>query len=190
MDLGYAGLALLTFLENIFPPLPSEIILPLGGFLVAQGQLSLIGVTLAGTLGSVGGGLALYFLGRQVRQERLAAWAERYGGWLLLTADDINEAFDWFGRHGTKAVFLARLVPGVRSLISIPAGACRMDLLPFLLYTTLGTAIWSAVLAYAGMALGAEYGEFGRVLQWATYVVIAMTVLAVVSWGMKKRRRE
>lgn len=186
-EFGYLGLALLTLLENVFPPLPSEVILPLGGYLAQQGRLAIVGVVLAGTVGSVLGGLVLYWLGSRFDRERLVAWAGRHGGWLLLTKDDVEQAFDWFERHGTKAVFLARLVPGVRSLISIPAGTCGMQIAPFLFYTTLGTALWSALLATAGMILGAQYQQVGRVLQWATYALVALVLLSVVRWIVKRR---
>lgn len=186
-EFGYLGLALLTLLENVFPPLPSEVILPLGGYLAQQGRLAIVGVVLAGTVGSVLGGLVLYWLGSRFDRERLVAWAGRHGGWLLLTREDIEQAFDWFERHGTKAVFLARLVPGVRSLISIPAGTCGMQIAPFLFYTTLGTALWSALLATAGMILGAQYQQVGRVLQWATYALVALVLLSVVRWIVKRR---
>lgn len=186
-EFGYLGLALLTLLENVFPPLPSEVILPLGGYLAQQGRLAIVGVILAGTVGSVLGGLLLYWLGSRFDRERLETWAGRHGGWLLLTREDVEQAFEWFERHGTKAVFLARLVPGVRSLISIPAGTCGMQIAPFLFYTTLGTALWSALLAAAGMILGAQYEQVGRVLQWATYALVALVVLSIVRWIVKRR---
>ncbi len=181
-EFGYLGLALLTLLENVFPPLPSEVILPLGGYMAQQGNHC--GRSPAG---SVLGGLLLYWLGSRFERDRLVAWAGRHGGWLLLTRDDVEQAFDWFERHGTKAVFFARLVPGVRSLISIPAGTCRMRMVPFLIYTTLGTAIWSALLAAAGMILGAQYQQVGRVLQWAAYALVALVLLSIVRWIIKKR---
>lgn len=186
-EFGYVGLALLTLLENVFPPVPSEVILPLGGFLAEQGRLAIVGVVLAGTVGSVAGGLLLYWLGSRFDRDRLVEWTGSHGGWLLLTRDDVEGAFEWFERHGTKAVFFGRLVPGVRSLISIPAGTCGMRIGPFLLYTTLGTAIWCALLAAAGMILGAQYQQVGRVLQWATYAVVALLVLGIVRWIVKKR---
>ena len=188
-ELGYIGLAFLTFLENVFPPIPSEVIIPVGGFLVAQGRLTLIGVVLAGTMGSLAGGIVLYAMGRQFSQERLTGWADRYGHWLLLTVEDVDKAFDWFDRHGRWAVFLARLVPGVRSLISIPAGSHAMDLVPFLIYTALGTAIWSAALAFGGIVLGARYEQIGHLMDWVTYGVIALLVLGVLRWVVKRRRR-
>lgn len=187
-NMGYVGLGLLTLLENVFPPLPSEVILPLGGFLVAQGRLTLLGVILAGTLGSVAGAIVLYAVGRYFNQERLERWAENHGGWLLLTRGDVESAFGWFDRHGGKAVFFCRLIPGVRSLISVPAGACRMAMGQFLLYTALGTALWSAALAYGGQLLGQQYQDLGRFLQWATYVVVGIIVLSIVWWFIQKRR--
>lgn len=189
-NLDYTGLALLTFLENVFPPLPSEVIMPFAGFLVSRGQLLLVGVALAGTLGSLIGAMPLYYLGTKLNQERLERWMNRHGGWLLLTAGDIQQVFDWFEQHGTKAVFLARLVPGVRSLISIPAGACRMNLALFLLYTTLGTALWTTALAYGGKLLGEQYQNLSRVLEWTSYAVVAILLLSIVWWVIKRRQQQ
>lgn len=192
LDLGYAGLALLMLIENVFPPIPSEIIMPLGGFLVSQGELALTGVILAGSLGSVTGSLLLFILGRQFRRRRLEQWAERHGQWLLITAGDVQQAFAWFERHGHKAVFLARLVPGVRSLISLPAGSSAMHPLPFLLYTGLGTVMWCSALAWGGMALGAQYERLSRLVQQAGTTVVLLLLLAAAAWILKrlwKRRR-
>lgn len=188
-NVGYVGLGLLSFLENIFPPIPSEVIMPLGGFLVAQGRLSFVGVVLAGTLGTLLGALVLYALGRLFSQELLEQWATRYGRWLLLDAEDIAEAFGWFDRHGHKAIFVGRLVPAVRSLISIPAGSARMKLGPFLAYTAIGTVIWSSGLAYLGMLLGANYEVIGDYLGWIKYGVIAIVFLFGVWWMLRKIRR-
>ncbi len=188
-DLGYVGLAFLTFLENVFPPIPSEIIMPLGGFLVSKGELTLVGVVLAGTVGSILGGLVLYAVGRQFSQEWLKGWTGRHGQWMLLTVDDVDKAFDWFDRYGRWAVFFARLVPGVRSLISIPAGTNRMNIFSFLLYTALGTAIWSWILACGGVVLGARYERFGQLMDWVSYAVVGLVVLAVVRWFIKRKRR-
>lgn len=189
-QMGYIGLALFTFLENVFPPIPSEVILPLGGYLVAREQLTLLGVIVAGTVGSIVGALVLYYVGRYFHRERLHEWVESHGGWLLLTTDDLTSAFDWFDRHDTKAVLICRLIPGVRSLISIPAGANRMALVPFLLYSTIGTAAWSALLAFAGQQLGQRYTDVGTFVQWMTYVVIVMLVLSIGWWVIQKRRQQ
>jgi len=188
-NMGYWGLALMTFLEKVFPPIPSEVIMPLGGSLVAQGQLHIVGVILAVVAGSVAGAVVLYYVGHLVKQERLVRWVDRHGKWLLLTKSDVEGAFGWFEQHGSKAVFFCRLIPAVRSLISIPAGACGMSLGPFLLYTVMGTAIWSSVLAVAGMILGQQYQSLSAVLRWASYAVLALLVLSV-GWYIVQRRRE
>lgn len=154
---GYFGIVALMFVENLFPPIPSEYIMPLAGFMVAEQRLSLIGIIVAGTTGSVLGALALYYCGRKLGAERLKNFADRRGRWLALSGDDIERANGWFDRHGAKAVLLCRLVPGIRSLISIPAGINRMNLFPFLVFTTIGTAIWTSVLAYAGYLLGSNF---------------------------------
>lgn len=130
-SLGYPGIALLMFIENIFPPIPSELIMPLAGFTAVRGDLSFVGVVLAGALGSLLGQLPLYYLGRWVGEDKLVAWADRYGKWLTVSGKDIRRADDWFDKHGHKTVFFARLVPGVRSLISIPAGLSEMHLPTF-----------------------------------------------------------
>lgn len=184
---GYLGLLLLTVVETVFPPLPSEVVLPLGGYLVAQGQLTFWGVVLAGATGSLMGALLLYWLGSQLSRERLTAWTERYGGWLLLTGEDIEDAFGWFERHGKMAVFVARLVPGVRSLISIPAGVSGMALGPFLLFSFAGTTLWSGALAYAGMVLGAHYADVGVVLRGALMAMGVLVLAAVVRWVVKRK---
>lgn len=190
--MGYIGLALLTFIENIFPPIPSEVIMPLGGYMAAQGHLNLLGVILAGTVGSLIGAVVLYYVGKLLNEERMKRWADEHGGWLLLTKGDVEDAFDWFERHGSKAVFFCRLIPGVRSLISLPAGACGMSMLSFLLYTALGTAIWSGLLAFGGQQLGQRYTDLSTFLQWATYVVVGLLVLSIGWWAFQKRqeRRE
>lgn len=185
-NLGYVGLAFLTFVENVFPPIPSEIIMPLGGFLAAQGKLTWLGVTLAGTAGSVIGGLALFGFGRLFTEEWILNWIERYGRWFLLTTDDIEKAFNWFDRYDYWAVFLARLVPGVRSLISIPAGSRRMNLIPFIAFTAVGTAIWSGLLAYAGMLLGAEYERIAEYIDIIKYLVLGGLVALALLWFVRR----
>ena len=184
----YLGLALLSFLENVIPPIPSEIIMPMGGFLVAQGRLNFIGVVLAGVLGSTAGSLLFYAIGMVFPPTRLKLWAEKYGGWLV-SGQDVDEAFSWFGRHGTKAVFLCRLVPGIRSMISIPAGSARMPLPTFLLYSALGTGIWSLLLASAGYVLGQQFGSIEAVVDVFKYIVVGLTLLFVAWWIIQKLRR-
>ena len=158
-SLGYVGIVLLMFLENIFPPLPSELVMLAAGFAAARGDLHMVGVVLAGTLGSVLGAPPLYWLGIAVGEERLTRWADRWGRWLTVSGDEVRRADAWFDRFGHRIVLFARVVPGVRSLISIPAGISGMPLPKFLLYTALGTAVWSGVMAGLGHALGDHYEQ-------------------------------
>lgn len=188
-QLGYAGIVLLMFLENIFPPIPSELIMPAAGFAAAQGHLSLTGVIVAGGVGSVLGAVALYALGRMLNEQRLIALTERYGKWLLVRPDDIRKADDWFDRHGPKIVFFGRLLPAVRSLLSIPAGMAGMPFGQFLLYTSLGTTLWSGLLAYAGYVLGANYQNIGHWIEPISRVVIGLCAVAVV-WFVFKRLKK
>ena len=186
---GYWGIVLLMFLENVFPPIPSELIMPLGGFATARGELNFFGVVAAGTAGSVLGALPFYYLGRVVDEERLKGWANRCGRWLTVSGEDIARADDWFDRHGGTAVFLCRLVPGIRSLISIPAGMSGMSMIPFLLYTTLDTGLWAAALAYAGRLLGKNYDRVQNYVGPAAYVVLGLLAVAVVGWVVYRKRR-
>lgn len=187
-SMGYFAIVLLMFLENVFPPIPSELIMPLAGFTATQGKLSLVVVIIAGTLGSVLGALPLYYLGKVVGQERLVAWADKHGKWLALSGKDIAKSKEWFDKHGHKAVLLCRLVPGVRSLISIPAGIGQMNLAQFLLYSALGAGLWTAVLAFAGFKLGQNYDKVDQYLGPAAYVVLGAIAIAFVFRVVKQRR--
>lgn len=144
-------------LDNVFPPIPSELVMPLAGFAAARGQISLVGIILAGTAGSLTGALIWYGVGRWLGHERLLRFAARHGRWLTLNPAEVERASAWFVRHGGSAVFLGRMIPGVRSLISVPAGVAGMPLVPFLAYSTVGSAIWTSLLATAGYRLGADY---------------------------------
>ena len=190
--LGYPGLALLMFVENVFPPIPSELIMPLAGYLAAKGEMNFGGIVAAGTVGSVAGALPLYWIGLKLGKSRLKRLAERHGRWVIVTPEELDHADDWFGRHGGKAVFIGRLVPGVRSLIAIPAGLHRMSMLPFLLYTTIGSALWSAALAAAGYFLGANFSEVEKYLDPVSWIVFgglaAGYVWRVVRQGKRGRK--
>ena len=175
--LGLVGVALMMFLENVFPPIPSELIMPAAGFAAAIGELSLISVIIAGTIGSVLGALPLYYLGSRLDETRLIRLTERYGKYLLITPKDIISAQAWFDRHGKTVVFFGRMIPAIRSLISIPAGMARMSLLPFLMLTTMGSMIWSALLAYAGFVLGANYEKVGIYIESVSHYVVLLMVL-------------
>ena len=174
---GYFGIVMFMFVENVFPPIPSEVIMPLAGYMVAQGKLSFVGVIVAGTTGSVLGALPLYYLGRKMGEERLKEFADNHGRWLTLSRHDLEGAKRWFDRHGGAAVFFCRLVPGIRSLISIPAGIDRMNLASFLIYTAMGAAIWTALLAYLGHFLGSSFSKVGEYIDPASWVVLGGIVL-------------
>ncbi|KRF37894.1 DedA family protein [Nocardioides sp. Soil805] len=152
--LGAPGVGLATALETVFPPVPSEVVLPLAGYTASQGHYGLVAAIGWATVGSLVGALLLYWLGALWGAQRMCATAERIP---LLHARDVERAIGWFGRHGRSAIFLGRLVPGVRSLISIPAGIDRMPLAQFVLYTTAGSLVWNGALIVAGYELGAQW---------------------------------
>lgn len=176
--LGAAGVGLLMFLENVFPPIPSELIMPLAGFTAAQGDTSFPAILAAGTLGSLAGAVLWYWIGRRLGAERLKRLAARHGRWLTICPEDIDRSNDWFGRHGGAAVFFGRLVPTVRTFISVPAGVARMPPWQFLAWTTAGTTIWTALLAGAGYLLQSQYA---RVSDWLNPVSAGVVVL-LVAW--------
>jgi membrane protein DedA with SNARE-associated domain len=178
--LGYPGLTILVALENIFPPIPSEVILPLAGFLTGQGRFSFALVLVATTLGSLLGALLLYGIGAAFGQHRIRKLVEQYGHWALLTPDDLTKAEQWFDRYGTIAVFSGRLVPIVRSLVSIPAGFRRMPLGQFLLLTGAGSALWNGTLVAFGWALGENWHSIERYVGWLQYLVLAVVAFLVV----------
>ena len=189
-SLGYPGAALLMFLENVFPPIPSEVVMPLAGVVASRGQLNFWGVVVAGTLGSVLGALPLYYIGARFGLDRLKRWADEHGKWLALSGEEIDHAKEWFDRHGAWVVFFGRLVPGVRSLISIPAGADRMPLPSFLLYTTGGAAIWTGLLAYAGVVLGQNFGVIERYLDPIGWTVFGLLAVLIVYRIVKAHRQQ
>jgi len=188
--MGAVGVAVLVALENLFPPLPSEVVLPLAGFLAGQGKLSLTAVLVAATAGSVAGALLLYWAGAALGPGRMRLIAERVP---LMDADDVDRAQGWFDRHGRSAVLVGRLVPGVRSLVSIPAGIARMPMLPFLGYTTLGSAAYNAVLVLLGHQLGSRWTSVERYsdpINYGVYGLIAVGVLVAVARRARHRRND
>lgn len=176
--LSYFGLVLLMFAENLFPPIPSELIMPLAGYLSSQGELSLVGVVLAGTLGSVIGALPFYGVARWFGHERLTDFVGRHGHWLALSRRDLERADRIFQRHGDWIVLFGRLVPGVRSLISLPAGVYAMPVGRFLLLTAMGSALWSGFLAVAGFQLAQNFRELETYLGPLSKVALGVLLLA------------
>ena len=186
--LGYPGLTVLVALENLFPPVPSEVILPLAGFLTGQNRFSFPLVLVATTLGSLIGALALYGIGMAAGQRRVNWLVERYGHWALLTPDDLTRSEIWFDRYGPVAVFIGRLVPVVRSLVSIPAGYRRMPIGQFLLLTGCGSALWNGALVGFGWALGENWHAIEEYVGWFQYVVIAVVAVLVLRFVWQRLR--
>ncbi len=186
--LGYPGLTVLVALENVFPPIPSEVILPLAGFLTGQGRFSFILVLLATTIGSLVGALVLYGIGAAAGQRRVRRVVERYGHWALLTPDDLAKAERWFDRYGRIAVLTGRLAPIVRSLVSIPAGYSRMPLGQFLLLTAIGSALWNGTLVALGWVLGENWHSIERYVGWLQYLVLAVVAFLVVRFVWQRLR--
>jgi membrane protein DedA with SNARE-associated domain len=187
-SLGYVGVALLVALENLFPPIPSEIILPFAGFVARDGGATLIGMIVAATIGSLVGALILYGIAAAIGPDRLDRFLLRYGKWFRLTPADVRKAEGWFDRHSDGAVLICRCVPLVRSLVSIPAGFRRMPLLRFVVLTIIGSAVWNTALVTAGYVLRDNWDNVEPVIEVAQYVVIAAIVVAI-GWYVWSRFR-
>lgn len=183
---GYAGVAVLIALENVFPPIPSELILPLTGFLAGQGRMWLPAAVLAATVGSVAGALALYALSGWWGEERLRRIVRRYGWILRLRERDLDRSDRWFAAHGGKTVLIGRLVPVIRSLVSIPAGVHRMRVAAFVLYTALGSALWNSLLIGLGWWLGSRWELVEEYMAYVQYAFLAVIAVAI-AWFLRKR---
>lgn len=181
---GYLGVFLLIALENLFPPIPSEVILTFGGFMTTKSGLSVFGVIAAATAGSVAGAICLYGVGKMLSVNRLETLILRYGKFLRLKPEDIRKSYDWFDRHGSWAVFLGRLVPLIRSLISVPAGSTGMSFLPFLVLTTIGSLIWNTALVYLGSAVGASWEKIVGYMDLYSNAVYALLALGAAVIGI------
>lgn len=190
-DFGYWGVFLLIALENIFPPIPSEVILTFGGFMTETTNLTVTGVILISTAGSVFGAVILYGIGLLLDVERLEKIIDRYGRILRLTKEDVYKADAWFDKYGIWTVFFCRLIPLIRSLISIPAGMSNMNFGLFLLFTTLGTLIWNTILVNIGAAVGSNWHDivdYMDIFSNVVYALLALLAVAAVIWYMKKRK--
>jgi membrane protein DedA with SNARE-associated domain len=188
--LGGPGAGLAIALENLFPPLPSEVILPLAGFTASRGSFTLVEVLVWTTLGSVVGALVLYGLGGWLGRDRLRRIIARIP---LMRLSDVDKAEAWFDRHGYKAVFFGRMIPIFRSLISIPAGVERMNIIRFTLLTTAGSLIWNAIFVLAGFYLGENWSAvelYADVLQKIVIVAVVAAVGLFVVLRVRRLRRE
>jgi len=184
--LGEAGVGLLVALENLIPPIPSEIVLSMAGYLAGAGRVNVVLVALAATAGSVLGALALYWLGYALGEDRLRRWLDRIP---LVDSDDLDTADRWFERHERGAVLLGRMAPVVRSLVSIPAGANHMPLGEFTLLTTLGSGIWNCLFIGGGYALGSRWQQLETYSTYFDYAILAFFVVAIGAWVTRKVRK-
>ena len=194
---GYFGVALLVVIENVFPPIPSEIVLPFAGFVAQQGSsaaqsdTSVIGMMIAATVGSVVGALILYFVSAAIGPDRLRAFVEKFGKWFGVKPADLVRAEAWFDRRSFVAVLVGRCVPLIRSIVSIPAGFRRMKLTNFILLTAIGSAVWNIALIGAGAVLKDQWdrvGDYVGVFQWVVILAIVVFVVRFVISLVKRRR--
>lgn len=189
-EYGYLGIFLVMVVENLFPPIPSEIVLPFGGFVATMSELTVPLVVAVATLGSIAGAVILYAVGMVLNKPRVHSIVDRWGRWLRIKRQDVDKAFDWFDRYGKWTVFFGRMVPLVRSLISIPAGMARMNFALFLLYTALGSVIWNSLLVGIGAALGSSWrkiAEFVDVYANIIYILLAIAAVSVIVWLFGRR---
>ena len=192
-EFGYLGVLFLIALENVFPPIPSEVILTFGGFMTQQPDLNLtiVGVITVSTVGSVSGAVILYFVGRLLDVSRLEKIIDKYGHILRLTRDDIYKADAWFDKYGIWTVLFCRLIPLIRSLISVPAGMSNMNFPLFIIFTTIGTVVWNTILVTLGASVGENWHEIVKymdVFSNVIYVLLALLFILCVIWYIRKRK--
>mgnify|MGYP003413926817 CR=1 FL=1 len=189
---GYWGVFLLIAIENIFPPIPSEVILTFSGFMTQSTDLTITGVIIVSTAGSVIGAVILYGFGLLMDVERLEKIVDKYGRWLRLTKEDIHKADAWFDKYGIWTVLFCRVIPLIRSLISIPAGMSNMNFGLFLLFTTMGTLIWNTILVNLGAAVGSNWDDivgYMDIFSNIIYILIGILLLLALKWYIKKRKQ-
>lgn len=189
-SLGYAGVALLMLLENVIPPIPSEIVMPAAGASARKGDHSLWGMIIAGSIGSLLGTLPWYGIARYVGTERFSDWADRHGHWIGTDRHEVQRADAWFDRYGQWTVLFCRMIPGVRTLISVPAGFSEMPVGKFLLYSSIGTIAWTALLAGLGYWLQGQQQTVATAVKWIGVVVLGgLTLWFIARIVLKKRQR-
>lgn len=187
---GYIGIMFLIAVENLFPPIPSEVILTFGGFMTATTNLTVGGVVLFSVIGSVTGAIILYYIGRLLDVKKIEWIVERWGHLLRLSVEDIEKANDWFRKYGALTVFFCRFIPLIRSLISIPAGMANMNFSLFLLLTMLGTLIWNVVLINVGAAVGDQWEYivyYMDIYSNFVYIILAVLLLGAVAYFFRTR---
>ncbi|MDF2506041.1 DedA family protein [Clostridium sp.] len=190
---GYLGTFLMILLENVFPPIPSEVILTFGGFMTTNTSMTIIGIVTSATAGSVLGAIILYGIGHLLNVQRLENIVNRWGHILRIKVSDIHKANSWFNRYGYRTIFFCRMIPLVRSLISIPAGMANMKFSLFVLYTTAGTLIWNIVLVCAGAILGESWEtilDFMDIYSNIAYTILGLVLVIFISLLFLRRRRK
>ena len=191
LTLGYPGIALVMLIENLFPPIPSELVMPFAGFLAAQGKMDFTLVIISGTIGAVLGAIGLYYIGMWADETIIRRFVRRWGKWFTISETELNIALAFFMRRGEAVVFFGRLIPLIRSLISIPAGMRRMNFGRFLLFTSIGTLLWNLALTLAGSVLGANWKQilsFLGTYQNVTVAVLGLGVLGFIGWRLWQKR--
>ncbi len=186
--LGYPGIISIMALENIFPPIPSEAVMPLAGFLVTTGRFTLLPTIICGVIGSIIGAIILYYFGVIFSGDKIRTFLDNYGKYFMTSTEDLDAAEKWFTNYGYWAVLIARVIPIVRSIISIPAGFTKMPMGKFLALTTLGTAAWTAFLTVLGVILGENWNKVGPTLQKFDYLVLVIIVLGISYYIISKLR--
>lgn len=190
---GYFGIAWLIFLENVFPPIPSEIILTFGGFMTTKTDLTFVGVVITSTIGSVIGAIALYGIGTWIGENKLYNLVHNYGKFLRVTTEDLTKTFKWFERYGYWTIFFCRFIPLIRSLISIPAGITRMNIWIFIIFTTIGTLLWNIVLIYLGQTVGGNWHvivNYMDIYSKIIYVLLLLLVIYILFKWLKRIRQK
>jgi membrane protein DedA with SNARE-associated domain len=187
---GYLGIFLLMVAENLFPPIPSEVIVPVAGLAVGAGQLSLLFVLIAALAGTLLGNLPWFLLARLLGRERFVALIARFGKYAVVRPEDVEAAIDWFDRHGNKAVLIGRFAPGVRTLVSVPAGLSSMRFTTFLLLSAIGSTIWIGLLLAAGLFLHANWHVVADILGPLGKILLVLVALGLIGWVLWRRWRE
>ncbi|WP_347452998.1 DedA family protein [Acinetobacter thermotolerans] len=187
-QLGYWGIALLMFLDNVFPPIPSEIIMPSAGYSASQGELLLVGVIISGCIGSLLAAAVLYWIGYKFSHEAIFRFVDRYGKFLFIKSEDVKKSLAWFEQYGHRIVFAGRMVPAVRSLISIPAGMSHMPFWKFMFYSSLGTIIWTTFLACVGFYFGENQELMQQIFSKVSHVIVAI-VMIFIAWVLYRRQQ-
>ncbi len=186
----YPGLIFLTFIENVFPPIPSELIMPFAGSLARKGSMNFVLAVLSGTVGSTLGSLPLYYAGSVLGEKRVRKFLDSYGIWVGVDGTDLDKSKKWFAKHQGKAVFAGRLVPGIRGFIAIPAGLSKMPMAPFLALTFAGCGAWSLILTTLGFLLGPQFATIDRVLGPVSKFILIGIVAWLIWRGVQKRRKQ